>query len=148
VHPYPHVYHVTARGRQAGLVVVAAPGVGEIPTAPPPQFDGPGGTWSPESLLAAAVADCFVLSFRAISRASRFEWQALDCRVEAILERVDGITQFTRFKTFATLTVAAGSDRSKAQQLLAKAEHVCLVANSLTGARELEVTLLEGSAAG
>jgi organic hydroperoxide reductase OsmC/OhrA len=147
VHPYPHVHCVTARGTPAGLVPVAAPGVGEIATAPPPEFDGPGGTWSPESLLVAALADCFVLSFRAISRTSRFAWQALDCRVEAILERVDGTTQFTRFKTFATLTVAPGSDRMKARQLLEKAELVCLIANSLKGARELEVTLVDGPAA-
>ena len=102
---------------------------------------------SPESLLAASVADCFVLSFRAISRASRFEWQALDCRVEAILERVDGVTQFTRFKTYATLTVGPGTDQGKARHLLEKAEHVCLIINSLKGARELELTLIDGLAA-
>ena len=145
--PYPHVYHVSAHGTPAGLVGVTAPGLAEIRTAAPPEFDGPGGTWSPETLLAAAVADCFVLSFRAISRASRFEWQALECRVEAVLERVDGVTQFTRFKTSATLTVAPGSDPAKARHLLTKAEHVCLIVNSLKAARELELTLIEGSVA-
>jgi organic hydroperoxide reductase OsmC/OhrA len=145
--PYPHVYHVTAHGTPAGLVRVTAPGLTELATAPPPEFDGPGGTWSPESLLAASVADCFVLSFRAISRANRFEWQGLDCRVEAILERVDGVTQFTRFKTYATLTVAVGSDQAKARHLLEKAEHVCLIVNSLKGARELDLTLIEAAAA-
>jgi organic hydroperoxide reductase OsmC/OhrA len=145
--PYPHVYCVNAHARPAGLVAVTAPGLTAITTAPPPEFDGPGGTWSPESLLAASVADCFVLSFRAISRASRFEWQALDCRVEAVLERVDGVTQFTRFKTHATLTLAPGSDPTKARHLLEKAEHVCLIVNSLKGARELELTLIEGAVA-
>jgi hypothetical protein len=33
----------------------------------PREFDGRGNQWSPESLLAAALADCFVLSFRAVA---------------------------------------------------------------------------------
>ena len=106
-------------------------------SAPPPEFDGPGGVWSPETLLCAAVADCFVLSFRALARASGLAWSDLACRVEGVLERVDGVAQFARFSTFADLTVTTESDAAKARRLLAKAEHVCLISNSLRGQRTL-----------
>jgi organic hydroperoxide reductase OsmC/OhrA len=137
MHPYPHHYLVGARATASGLVAVTAADLPDISSAPPPQFDGPGGVWSPESLLCAAVADCFILTFRAIARASKFEWTALDCQVDATLDRVDGVTFFTHFKTTATLQAPAGVDVTKARLLLDKAEHGCLVANSLKGSREL-----------
>jgi len=146
--PYPHVYLATASSGPNGPVPVSAAGLPDIATAAPPEFDGPGGTWSPETLLTAAVADCFILTFRAISRASKFEWQALECRVEGVLERLDkGGAYFTRFKTMARLTLAPGADAAKARLLLEKAEHGCLVANSLRSERSLEVTLVTGSTA-
>ena len=143
MHPYPHVYTATASGLPEGAVALNSPRLPEIASAPPPEFDGPGDVWSPETLLCAAIADCFVLSFRAVARASKLEWSDVACRVEGVLERVDGVTQFTRYTTFASLKVPSASDPDKARKLLEKAEHVCLVSNSLRGERKLvaEVTV-------
>jgi organic hydroperoxide reductase OsmC/OhrA len=77
MHPYPHRYRVTASAESAGRVTVGSPGLSSLETAPPPEFGGPDGLWSPETLLCAAVADCFILTFRAVARAARFEWQEL-----------------------------------------------------------------------
>jgi len=143
MHPYPHVYHAATRGGPDGIVTVSAAGIPDLPSAPPLQFDGPGGMWSPETMLCAALADCFVLTFRAISRASKFEWINLDCEVEGTLERSDGASRFTRYVTRASLRVPAGTDAAKARQLLEKAEHACLVSNSVNGARELQTEVIE-----
>jgi len=138
VHPYPHTYVVAATGDTAGTVAVSSPNLPDLHTAPPPEFDGPGGMWSPESLLCASVADCFILTFRAVSHAARLEWQRLECRVEGVLDRVERTPQFTRFTTFATLTVPPGTDTAKARELLERAERTCLIANSLRGSRALD----------
>jgi organic hydroperoxide reductase OsmC/OhrA len=143
MHPYPHTYRTATSGPAEGTVTVASPGLPDLVTAPPPQFGGPEGHWSPETLLCAAVSNCFVLSFRAVARASKLDWTHLDCQVEAVLDRVDGITRFTRYITKATLTVPAGTDRARAQQLLEKAEHVCLVSNSLNGEKTLSCEIVE-----
>jgi organic hydroperoxide reductase OsmC/OhrA len=124
------------------LVAVASPQLARFETASPPQFDGPAGVWSPETLLCASIADCFILTFRAVARASRFEWLHLECRVEGLLERVTPGAQFTRFTTFARLRVPAGADTAKARDLLERAEHGCLIANSLRGARVLEAEVI------
>ena len=137
MHPFPHEYTASASARPEGRVTVASPGLSEIATSSPAQFGGPGDVWSPETLLCASLADCFVLTFRAVATASSFEWQTLECRVEGVLERVDRVTRFTRFTTYATLGVAAGSDTDRARLLLEKAEHGCLVSNSVSGARSL-----------
>lgn len=141
MHPYPHVYSVSASGSATGVVPLAASGLPVIDTAPPPEFDGPGGLWSPETLLVAAVANCFILTFRGVARAARLEWERIECQVEGVLERTDGVTSFSRFRTRATLQLAPGIDRGKARELLERAEHLCLIANSLRGARELETVI-------
>jgi organic hydroperoxide reductase OsmC/OhrA len=141
MHPYPHIDVASAAAQGQGLVAVGSPQLSSLETAPPPQFDRPGGVWSPETLLCASVADCFILTFRAVSRAARFEWSRLECRVEGVLERLDRTSQVTRFTTFARLTVPEDADTAKARELLERAEHGCLIANSLRGARALETEI-------
>jgi len=138
MHPYPHTYRVGAAGSQDGTVTVTAAGLPSLETAAPPEFDGPGGVWSPESLLCAAAADCFILTFRSISRVARVPWLKIECQVEGTLQRVDGVAQFTHFATRATLTVPEGADAAKAHALLERAERGCLVSNSLRGSRALD----------
>jgi organic hydroperoxide reductase OsmC/OhrA len=141
VKPYPHVYQAGAQGSATGTVLVSAAGLPDLTTAPPPQFDGPEGIWSPETMLIASLADCFILTFRGVSRAARFEWEKLEAQVEGTLERVAGVTHFTRYVTRATLTLKPGADRAKADELLERAEKLCLVANSLRGERILEMSV-------
>jgi len=143
MHAYPHLYRVNASAVQAGTVKVTSAGLPELETAPPVEFDGPGDAWSPETLLCAALVDCFILTFRAVARASKFEWSKLDCWVEGTLDRSQGAAQFTRFAVHATLTVAGKADEAKARALLERAERTCLISNSLKSERTLEMTVLE-----
>jgi peroxiredoxin-like protein len=143
MHPYPHLYRVDASAVPAGTVKVASAGLPDLETAPPVEFDGPGNVWSPETLLCAAMADCFILTFRAVARASKFEWSKLDCQVEGTLDRAQGVAQFTKFTVHATLAVVGNVDEAKARVLLEKAEHACLISNSLKSERVLQISLLE-----
>jgi len=144
MHPYPHLYTVQATAEPTGDVPLTAAGLPAITTAPPAEFDGPGDRWSPETLLCGAVADCFLLSFRAVARASKLDWNSLDCSVDGKLERVEGRTFFTEIAVRATLRVPAGTDQDRATKLLEKAEHVCLVSNSLVAQRRLDPTVIVG----
>ena len=144
MHPFPHFYIVSAVVRPDGDVPLSAEGVRIIESAPPKEFDGPGNQWSPEGLLTAAVADCFLLSFRAIATASKFPWTNLEARTEGTLDRVEGKMRFTRFDTHAKLCVPAGADVERAKKLLEKAEQTCLVANSLTSERHLRIEVATG----
>jgi peroxiredoxin-like protein len=139
MHPFPHHYVVSASAGTEGSVRLASDGVASLESAAPKEFDGPGDRWSPESLLTAAVADCFVLSFRAVAGASKFAWTKLDCSTTGTLERVDGKSKFTHFHNTAKLTIPAGGDIERAKKLLEKAEQVCLITNSLSGEQHLTV---------
>ena len=144
--PYPHHYVVEASGAPAGSVTLSAAGVEALRSAPPAEFDGPGDQWSPESLLVAAVADCFVLTFRAIARASKLPWENLICRAGGTLDRADHVTRFTAVRIQADLTLPAGGDADLGRRLLEKAEKTCLVTNSLRCEVTLEARVSEAAA--
>ena len=138
---YPHHYAVGASATAEGNVELTSDGLAPLESAPPAEFGGPGDQWSPETLLAAAVADCFILSFRGIARASKFEWISLNCHVDAKLDRIDKVTRFTEFRETVVLEIPAGGDEKKAMRLLERAEHVCLITNSLNGETHLDATI-------
>ena len=142
MHPFPHCYTVSASIRPDGDVPLSTEGVRVIESSSPKEFDGPGNQWSPEGLLTAAVADCFVLNFRAIATASKYAWHRLEARTQGTLDRVDGKMRFTRFDTQAKLHVAAGADVERAKRLLEKAESSCPVSNSLNSERHLTLEVV------
>jgi organic hydroperoxide reductase OsmC/OhrA len=139
---YPHRYLAVAAAPESGAIDVSSPGLDNLVTAAPAEFDGPGDLWSPETMLVASVANCFILTFRAIARGSRFEWISLNCEVEGVLDRIDRVTHFTDFHINATLRVPAGTVEHKAQRLLEKSEAVCLVTNSLNGEKHLSTEIV------
>lgn len=139
--PYPHRYKVVAAGVQEGAVTVSSVGLPALDTQSPAEFGGPGDAWSPETLLVAAIADCYVLSFRAVARASGLEWTSICCEVDATLDRVEKVTQFTRYLLNVRLKVAAGTDPEVAEKALQKSKQACLISNSLKAEGELVTSI-------
>jgi peroxiredoxin-like protein len=145
MHEFPHHYKVETWAGPDGEATLSGDRLDTISFASPVEFDGPGDRWSPETLLVAAVAGCFILSFRAIARASKLSWISLKCEVDGTLERVDGAMKFTRFVVHATLDVPQDTNEDRAHRLLEKAERSCLVTNSLSGERQLEAKVQKAS---
>lgn len=140
MHPFPHHYQASATAVGDSLKL-NSPGLSTIESAAPESFGGPGDKWSPETLLIAAVADCFVLTFKAVASASEFAWQQLDCDVEGVLDKVDRVTQFTAIKLTVVLKVEPGADKEKATRLLERSKSGCLISNSLKAPVELETRI-------
>jgi organic hydroperoxide reductase OsmC/OhrA len=134
----PHHYRAAATSRPESNVDLSSPGLDNLDSAPPAEYGGPGDKWSPETLLVAAVADCFVLTFKAIARASKFDWSSVACNVEGVLDRQDDVTRFSSFQIRAVLDVPVGTDEVRARRLLDKAEENCLVTRSLTASPTLD----------
>jgi peroxiredoxin-like protein len=138
VQALPHHYRIKAVGGPEHTLDVSAASVQDIAIAPPAQFGGPGDQWSPEDLFMASIASCFILSFRAIARASKLSWTSIECDSEGELDRLGGKTQFTKIFTTVSLLLEETGDIEKAERLLHKAEQTCLVLNSLTSESRLE----------
>ena len=141
MHEFPHNYVAGAAASSDGTVSLSSPCLADLESAAPAEFGGPGDQWSPETLLVASVADCFILSFKAIARASKLQWNSLSCQANGTLEQVDRVTQFTGFSIRATLDVPDGTNESKAMRILQKAESSCLITNSLKADSHLEADI-------
>lgn len=135
---FPHHYVVKASAVTDSNVLLESPGLDSLTSAGPAEFGGPGDLWSPETLLVAAVADCFILSFRAIARGSKMDWISLSCDVIGDLDRVDKVTQFTSFRLNVRLEVPEGIREGKAERLLEMAEKSCLITNSMKAESTLD----------
>jgi peroxiredoxin-like protein len=141
----PHHYKASATAAPQSNVLIKRAGLPDLVSAPPAEFGGPGDQWSPEDLLVAAVADCFILTFKAIARASQLSWDTLDCEVEGTLDRVDRVTRFTAFQVRARLAAPPDTDSDKASRLLHKAEAACLITNSLSAQVHLDAEVITTS---
>ena len=142
--PLPHVYTARLTGGAEGYAEVAATGVGELRTAPPADFDGPGDAWSPEQFLMAAVETCFLFTLRAVARASKLEFTSLEVSGEGTVDRKDGATRFTQIVLHPRLTLPAGADRARALRVLEKSEKACLISASLSTPVRLEPEIVSG----
>ena len=127
----PHRYEVRIAAGPMGHATLSSAGVPDLDTAPPLEFDGPGDAWSPEQLLLGAVEACFVLTFRAIARASKIEFTSLAVDAEGIVDREDGRTRFTEIVLRPRVSLPAGEDPVRVRRALEKAERGCLVSASL-----------------
>ncbi|MDA7747308.1 OsmC family protein [Psychromonas sp.] len=138
----PHLYSVSAEGTTDSQLTSSSKGIPDITVAAPAEFGGPGDQWSPETLLLSAAANCFVLSFKAVSRASKLSWKSIHCESVGKLDRVDRITSFTEITTKVKLTIGDESEKERALKLLEKSESVCLISNSLNAKLFLECEII------
>jgi len=124
-----------------GDVWLETSGTSVMRTASPREFGGSGGEWSPEALLVGAVADCFVLTFRAIAAASQLRWLKVACEATGTLDRVEGGFEFVWLRVSVRLTLLDAADAERARRLAEKADHACLIARSLKAPVEFEMQI-------
>ena len=142
--PLPHTYDVRLTGGPLGYATLSVPGVPDLATAPPLDFDGPGDAWSPEHLLLASVEACFLFTFRVVAQASRIEFTSLDVSAEGTVDRRDGGMRFTEIVLRPQLRLPAGTDQSRALRAMEKSEKACLVTASLAVPVRLEPQIAVG----
>jgi uncharacterized OsmC-like protein len=112
--------------------MAAAEGVPQaIEFSSPPEFNGEREMWTPEHFLMAAVAACYVSTFRAIADLNHFDVVALDVTAEGTMVRERGY-QFSEVNVCPLLTVAGDEELERGRALLLKAEGACPVLRSLS----------------
>ena len=138
-----HKYRVgaTSAAVRSGLLVAQGiePSIG---FSAPPEFQGLAGRWTPEHLLVAAVASCYVSTFSGMAFNSKFEFLSLDLETEGIIAQDREGWRFQEVVLRPRLTVAREEDKERGNRLLHKAEKNCLVGRSLACPIVLEPALI------
>jgi organic hydroperoxide reductase OsmC/OhrA len=143
--PLPHLYEVTLFSTPKGYATLLTDGVPELRSAPPRDFGGPGDAWSPEHLLLASVETCFVLTFRAVAEASKFDFLSLEVSGSGTVDRKDGGTRFIDIVLRSRLALPKGADPERAKRMLEKGKNACLVTASLSVPVRLESEIVVDS---
>jgi peroxiredoxin-like protein len=125
-----------------GYVMAEKDAPRKLDFAVPPEFGGEEGFWTPEHLLLAAVASCYVATFRSMAGKSNVEFQTIDITVEGVIEKAPDGLRFTKIFLRPELLLTREADRERASRLLEKAEQGCLIARSLSGELELHAQIL------
>ena len=141
--PLPHEYEVHLTGGPSDYAQLATPGVPDLRSAPPADYDGPGDAWSPEHLLLAAVQTCFLFTLRSLARLSKLEFTTLTLDAVGVVNRQDGVTRFTEIVLRPRLTVASGTSHQRALDIPEKSEKACLVTASLSTPVRLEAEVAD-----
>ena len=137
-------YHASAQFHQHDRSFVALEqGVPRlIHCSAPPEFGGEPGVWTPEHFLLAAVASCFIETFKAVARASKLEFQGIEVGVDGLIEKEAGSLRFTRVTIRPALIIYDDAEQELAFRVLSKCERNCLITRSLSSAVELESKIL------
>lgn len=141
-----HLYRSSAIWTMRRRGIVSAEDVPRtINFSSPPEFQGEPGLWTPEHLLVAAVATCFLATFRAFAENSRLQVVRLEVEAEGALEKEEGGFRFTRVVVRPRLTIADQADQERAGRLLEKAERACLISRSLSCRVEMQAQVEVGA---
>ena len=103
----------------------------KIVMAPPPEFKGPEGYWTPENLFSASISSCYLLTFKALARLKKMEWIDLTVTADASLEKTEKGLKFTRVEIKPVLTICCTMNVDPYLELLMKAKDSCLVTASM-----------------
>jgi uncharacterized OsmC-like protein len=80
-------------------------------------------------------------TFLAIAENSRLDYSNFECQAKGKLEQVEGKFLMTEVLLKASLTIANGSDKEKAERILQKSEAACLISNSIKSKVSLETDI-------
>ncbi|MCB1246287.1 MAG: OsmC family protein [Acidimicrobiia bacterium] len=125
-----------------GTVASPADGLPGIAVAPPPEFGGPEGVWSPEHFFVAALSSCLMTTFFAIAGNSGLE--VVSYSDQATGELTQDETKRYRIESVTLRPRIVVSDESKvdkARRIIEKSEGACLISRSVNSEVFLEATI-------
>jgi organic hydroperoxide reductase OsmC/OhrA len=120
--------------------VASVQGKHDLEVATPPEFKGGvEGVWSPEDLLVASVASCFVVTLLAIAERRGVPLRALEVGTSGhVTQRSDGRFGFTEVVVHAGVDTDPGLE-DEVREAAEAAERGCLIASSVDFPVRLEL---------
>ncbi|HEX3074662.1 MAG TPA: OsmC family protein [Ignavibacteriales bacterium] len=127
-----HYYEVAVKWDRDRIGMLTSPTLQELQVATPPEFPkGVPGIWSPEHLFVSAANSCLMTTFLSIAENSKLEFESFSCGAKGKLEKVEGKFMISEIELAPKIKVKNDADRERALRIIEKAEHNCLISNSM-----------------
>ena len=136
-----YLYQTAVKWTEQRKGVIACTGKPDVQVATPPEFKGHDGIWSPEDLFVASANVCLMTTFLAVAERAGLAFSSYESTAEGRLELVEGKFQFTAITIRPSIILKPGGDPARAKELIEKAEHNCLISNSMKAKVTLEATI-------
>ncbi len=124
--------------------VVSEPGKQPIAVSSAPGYGGDAARWNPEEMMAAALANCHMLTFIALVAKRDIPVTSYVDDVTCTLATEGRVTKIGTIRLHPTITVKPGADLKKVALFFEKAHKYCFVANSITSEVILDPVIVEG----
>ena len=108
----------------------------------PPEYRGMKGTMTPEDAFVGAVIMCLACTFDSYSSKMRLVVSGFEAEGTGIVDRKDGVEQFTDMTVRVKITVPPETQRESVQKAIESARDNCLVAASLKTPIEYEIEIV------
>lgn len=131
---YPKIFSVESIGR-SGISESWSNQLTDKECAPvqmaiPPEFDGPGGTYSPEDLYAFSLMNCYLATFKFIAEKSKLNYEKIAGHAVLYVDKGEEKSPWMeRVEIKIHLTGCAQIERAKL--LLEKTKAQCMIINSV-----------------
>ena len=137
-HDYP--LRLEGTGPKEG-VLTSSDDLPKLDVASPPEFGGPGRTWSPEHLFVAALSSCLMTTFRTIATLSNLDIVEYSDDAVGHLVREDSLYRIASVTLRPRIVIADPEKIEKVSRLIEKAERACLVSRSVNAEIVIEPTV-------
>lgn len=127
-----HYYEVAVKWDRDRIGMLNSPTLQDLQVATPPEFPkGVPGIWSPEHLFVSAANSCLMTTFLSIAENSKLEFESFSCGAKGKLEKVEGKFMISEIELAPKIKVKNEADKERALRIIEKAEHNCLISNSM-----------------
>ncbi len=134
-------YYTQLRWVRERMAEVSSSGKPTFEAAPPPEFKGPEGVWTPEDLFVAAIDICTMTTFLAFASQRHLPLIHYESRAHGILENSNGKFRFTKVILSPQIIVEGEENVALATQILHDAEAHCLISNSISAQVEVQAEI-------
>jgi organic hydroperoxide reductase OsmC/OhrA len=141
-HQQSYFYDTEVEWSEGKVATLRSSELPDLRIAPPPEFQGVPGIWTPEHLYVASVNACFVATFLAVADLSKLEFVSFSSGARGKLEKVEGSGyEITEIVLRPALVVRQSGDVDRAARVLEKAKQNCLISKSIKTVVKLEAEI-------
>lgn len=101
-----------------------------ISMAIPPEFEGPGGTYSPEDLYAMSLMNCYLATFKYIAEKSKFKYDLIKGSATLFVDKGDQKAPWME-RVIIKISLTGCSDITRGLSMLEKTKAHCMIINSV-----------------
>ena len=112
----------------------------EIVMAIPPEFEGPGGTYSPEDLYALSLMNCYLATFKYIAEKSRLQYDSISGKATLSVDKGDRKSLWME-SILINITLTGALDKNRALSMMEKTKSQCMIINSVNTKVEFEFSV-------